>query len=98
MNESLVIEVQFPLTSWEESFDIYKVLTTKVLVPAKEHCSQINDLPEFIAMGRQREYFIAFEEEQKIVEAGERPIRSRPRNQPLSPKQLVWGLSGWLSG
>ena len=39
MNESLVIKIQFSLTSWGKSFDIYKVLTTKVPIPTKKHCS-----------------------------------------------------------
>ena len=78
INQSLVIEVQFQLSSWDSTFDIYKLITTKVPVPGKDYCTEISNLPKFIAIGSDRENFMAFEYEPRIldhmIEGSERPI------------------------
>ena len=78
INQSLVIEVQFPLTSWDHYFDIYKMIVTKVPLPDRDHCTRLDGLPRFIAMEKYRTNYIVFENEPMIVdnmiESGERPI------------------------
>ena len=78
INQSLVIEVQFPLTSWDHHFDVYKMIVTKVPLPDRDHCTRLDGLPKFIAMEKYRTNYIAFENEPMIVdnmiESGERPI------------------------
>ena len=68
INETLIVDLKFPLTTLGKDFHLYRI--PRVRVPVSEdrpHSTEIKDLPPFVAMTSDLQYYIPFQSEPKIT-------------------------------
>ena len=66
-NETLAINVKYPITAWNKPFDVHRIIKLRVPVSQNQpHGTEIEDLPNFILVGKNGKYFVPLEAEPNI--------------------------------